>query len=85
MIGRDGSRISHQMILKFNQSRTITVPFKFDSSMHHRMSPTPTCRMSQETRDTLHLVDSIVDEILSRDNIIEIARERNPVIFTAPC
>ena len=78
MIGRDGSRISHQ-------SHTITVPFKFDSSMHHRMSPTPTCRMSQETRDTLHLVDSIVDEILSRDNIIEIARERNPVIFTAPC
>jgi hypothetical protein len=72
MIGRDCSRISHQMILKFNQSHTITVPFKFDSSMHHRMSPTPTCRMSQETRDTLHLVDSILDEILSRDNIIEI-------------
>jgi hypothetical protein len=45
--------------------------------------------MNQETRDTLHLVDSIVDEILSRDNIIEIAkpvaeaREWNPIIHSA--
>ena len=71
------------------KSHTITVPFKFHSSMHHRISPKPTCRMNQETRDTLHLVDSIVDEILSRDNIIEIAkpvaeaREWNPIIHSA--
>jgi hypothetical protein len=67
MIGRDGSRISHQMILKFNQSHTITVPFKFDSSMHHRMSQMPTTfppSMVQEARDTLHVADSIIDGVI---------------------
>ena len=67
MIGCDGSRISLQKILRFNQHHTINAPVKFDASMHHRMSQMPTTfppSMVQEARDTLHVADSIIDGVI---------------------
>lgn len=67
MIGRDGSRISLQKILRFNQHHTINAPVKCDGGLHHRMSQMPTTfpsSMVQEARESLYVADSIVDGVI---------------------
>lgn len=76
--------VSWQKRLRFDDDLNRNDPFKFNSSLYHRISERSS---SQETRDSFRLLDSIIDEILSRDIIIKIpkpvdkTRERDPEIL----
>ena len=74
--------------MKFDDDLNRNDPFKFNSSLYHRISERSSQRRtSQETRDSFRLLDSIIDEILSRHIIIKIpktaneTRERDPEIL----
>ena len=67
MYGRDNIRVSFQKMLKWNEYHTKNSPFKYDASLYHRMSQMPSNfppTMIQETKDTIHLCDSIVDGVI---------------------
>jgi len=82
------NRPSWQKHLRLNDDLNRNDPFKFNSSLYHRISERSSQRRtSQETRDFFLLHDNIIDEALSRHIIIKIrepaneTRERDPEIL----